>query len=472
MRASLATGYFFGLALHLIGMFWMTSIGAVPWAVLSLIEAGWFALMGVVAAGLLPRLPAAARPWVFAALWTLLEFARSWGKCAFPWFLLAATQAREASLPIVQLSEATGLWGVSFAVAAGSGLAVEAWRAWREGGQKRAAGFVAAALAVPAALYVGGLVRMVTLTARSEADLPARTVGIVQGNIDKSIYQAEDGRAQTIRTYLGLTREAAEMRPDFILWPETVVPGRLLQEWDLEATVSRLARETGTPLLVGTEHREYTDGGGPGRRLNSAVYLDARGAVVTRYDKRRLVPMGEFFLFEEVLGPIFRLYGWNESMTFTPGTQPGVFPVGQGEQRTNIGMLICYESVFADVSRERARDGAQLLVQMTSDQTFDGTPNPQQHADYAVLRAVETRRYFVRAGATGLSEVIDAAGRVREKLPSGVAGTLNGAVRLREDVTPFVRWGDWFVGLCALGVAGTAAATLSRRTRPAAEPAP
>jgi apolipoprotein N-acyltransferase len=455
-------------------MFWMTAIGAVPWAVLSFIEAGWFALMGVVAAGLLPRLPAAARPWAFAALWTLLEFARSWGKCAFPWFLLAATQARPASLPVVQLAEWTGQWGVSFAVAAVSGLAVEAFRARRDGAPKRAAGFAAVALAVPAALYGFGAARLASLSAASEAELPRHTVAVVQGNIPKMPHadgasddelrrQWEEYRRRTLDTYVSLTREAAQSHPTFVLWPETVVPGQMLREPDLEAEVVSLARETRTPLLVGTPDADFFTK----ERWNTAVYYDAAGLQRARYDKTRLVPMGEFFLFSDVLGPIYENYGWRPGMDFTPGTQPGIFPVGGygSDSRTDIGMLICYESVFPELARDRVRRGAQLLVQMTSDQTFDGTPNPQQHADLAVLRAVETRRYFVRAGATGLSEIIDPKGSVVKRLPSGVTGTFAGEVRLRSDRTFFVRHGDWFVGLCALGVAGAFGFTLARRSQ-------
>ena len=114
---------------------------------------------------------------------------------------------------------------------------------------------------------------------------------------------------------------------------------------------------------------------------------------------------------------------------------------------------------------------------MTSDQTFDGTSNPQQHADFSVLRAVENRRWYVRAGSTGLSQIIDAAGRVRENLPSGVAGTIGGAVALRTETSLYVRWGDWFVGACAaavilaLAIPAAAAAGLKRRPGTATEDA-
>ncbi len=461
-------GFGFGLFLHLVGMYWMAMIGGVPWAVLSVIEAGWFGLFGLVAALLLPRLPAWARPWLFAALWTLLEYARSTGRLAFPWFLLAATQTRPAALPIVQVVELTGQWGLSFAVAAANGLIVEAWRA-RE--TRTRVGSALGAVAVPAVLAlwgVGALARVGVsekTVAAGAADTARRTIAIAQGNVQKPARYSEEARIAAMQTYVDLTREAvAKYRPAFVLWPETVVPGDLLYEPWLYDTIVNLARETRTDLLVGAadvdvEARE---------RRNSAFHFDANGLQRNRYDKQRLVPMGEFLLFRELLWSIYEKYGGFD-IDFVPGTLPGLFPVGgYGTNRADIGMLICYESAFPAIARGRTAGGARLLVQMTSDQTFDGTSNPQQHADLAVLRAVENRRWFVRAGSTGLSEMLAPTGEVRAGLPSGVKGVIGGDVTLRSEKTLFVRWGDWFVGGCAaLTALATLAAIRSSRRRPA-----
>lgn len=472
-RSGFVCGFWFGLALHLVGVYWMTKLGTVPWIGVAVIESGGFAFFGAVAAPLLYRLPTWARPVVFGALWTCLEYGRTLSEVAFPWFPLAATQV--PVLPMVQVVSVAGQWGLSFAIALVNGLLLEAYQAHRFRAVAWFRWLAGAAVYVPIALALGGRFVMWALDnpeiGGAGNEHAVRKVAIVQGNVGKVPENADydvldQYRSSALETYLQMTRFAgreAASDVSFVLWPETVVPGYLLLEPTLQFPISSLAREIGTDLLVGTMHA-----GGKDERFNSVVHLDPAGKVARTYAKQRLVPMGEFFLFRNVLGDIYDKYEVpNEDLT--PGHEPGVFTVGEGTKATRVGMLICYEAVFPYISRGRVRDGAEVLVQATSDQTFDGTPNPQQHADLCVLRAVETRRYFVRAGATGLSQIIDSSGRVRRNIPSLKAGTIIDSFVIDRDETLFVRFGDWFVGLCAI-ITGSGIAYVLSRKRPAPVP--
>lgn len=443
MRASLLSGFSFGLALFLIGMVWMNEIGTLPWIVLSLIQAVPFALLGATCGWLLPRLPAAARPWAFAALWTLLEGLRAWGRYSFPWFPLAATQVRVPAM--VQIVSVTGQWGLSFALAAAGGLLGEAWLGWRNGKLGAAVRCASAALLLSAALATAGALAM-----GGGPEGPVLRVGVAQGNVQKPGGPIrEEDLTEALRRYLDLTREAAEEAgeaPAFIAWPETVVPRPLLGDSFTLAAVSSLARELRTPLLVGTVHLEGAAG-----RWNSAVLIDPDGGVRGRYDKVQLVPFGEFFPLRSLLKPFFDRYG-APSRDFVAGKAPGVLAAGDGAPK--IGVLICYESAFGKLSRAAVRRGADVLALLTSDQTFGRTAGPAQHADLCVLRAAETRRWLVRAASTGISEIVDPWGRVEESLGLNRQDVIVGDIRPRHDQSLYVRWGDWFLGACALLVAG------------------
>lgn len=451
LRAGARSGFLVGFFLFLVGMTWMNEIGTGPWIVLSAIEAVPFTLLGLAAVWLFRRLKdAPAAPWLrplaLAALWTLADGLRTQTRYSFPWFMLAATQVR--ALPLVQVVSLVGQWGLTFALVLSGALLGEAWRQRRQGARRGAFRLTGAALVVPVALALGGALAL--SGSRNESQSP-QPVAIAQGNITKT-HQIEDGRQDVLANYEDLTRQAARApnasRPLFVAWPETVIPGLLLRDPELLRRVGGLARATNTPLIVGSVQVDDDE-----RLYNSAFLVNRDGAVAERYDKAQLVPAGEFFPLRTFLAPAYAAYG-APKRDFAWGDRPGLFTTEAAGNKppATLGVLICYESAFGRLAADRARGGAQALVLLTSDQTFGTTAGPYQHADLCVLRAVETRRYLVRAASTGVSQIVDPWGRVRSSLPIGVRGALVGDVRLRTDRTPYVRWGDWFLGLCAVFV--------------------
>ena len=124
---------------------------------------------------------------------------------------------------------------------------------------------------------------------------------------------------------------------------------------------------------------------------------------------------------------------------------------------------ICFEAVLPGASNELARAGAEVLVNQTDDSCFAATLGPALHLDASRLRAVETRRWRVRASNSGVSAVIDPSGAVVASLPFGVVGTLAESVERRQELTPYVRYGDWVVGVSELIVALKAAGEYGRR---------
>jgi apolipoprotein N-acyltransferase len=268
-------------------------------------------------------------------------------------------------------------------------------------------------------------------------------VVLAQGSVRRDWddpYAIDDYRALARTTEE--TARHAEARVDLVVWSESSVPGMLLQQPPLMDVAARVARALDAPLLTGTI------GLTPDRRpANLAVLLSPDGGEAGTYQKRRLVPFGEWVPFRNVL-PLLGAFGVVEQDE-VPGNAWTVLSDGP----LKLGVPICFESAVPGISRAFARGGANLLVVITNDSWFGDTGMAEQHAALSPLRAVETGRWVVRCGLTGISGFVDPAGQWRSRLPPNTPGGLIGTVGLRTDTTPYVRFGDWFLWLCAALVA-------------------
>lgn len=462
----------FGLGLFLVGMYWMTEVGFFAWPVLSAIQAVPFALFGAAFAFLCPPTPNAQqlshvprpmafvlRPLLFAALYVLLEWARTQGKYAFPWFPLAATQVE--ALPILQIIAVTGQWGLTFAIALCGALVGEAWTRRKSGIGNWDSGkrlLLATLIFGMIGSYGKARVWYVQDYERTESDQPFLRVGITQSG--------EASSDDFFGVYLKLSRQIvtdSELQTlnsgktlDLILWPEGVAPPDIADNFNPRQALTEFARSSNVSLLVGSD---AIDSKG---RYTSAALIDNRGQIAGRYDKIQLVPMGEFFVFRPLLKMVTDRYIPEEDKI--SGDRPGVLSVPMGAfPSAKVGTIICYESAFPNRVRATVRAGAQCIALITDDETFGTTAGPYQHADFSVLRAVETGRYLVRAAHTGTSRIIHPTGRVIKSLPLMQRGILTGDIILRDDQTLYLRFGDWLVYLCGGIVAALTALRFMRR---------
>jgi apolipoprotein N-acyltransferase len=116
--------------------------------------------------------------------------------------------------------------------------------------------------------------------------------------------------------------------------------------------------------------------------------------------------------------------------------------------------MICNEAMVGTTAAERVRAGAEWLVTLTNDSWVGRRHYAEIALAMARLRAVETRRWLVRASTSGPSAVVDPAGRLVDRRPFGTAGTVHADVESRRDVTVYARIGDAFAWLCALATIG------------------
>lgn len=256
--------------------------------------------------------------------------------------------------------------------------------------------------------FAYGLFRVSSVGRAMEA-APAIQIGIVQGD------QPLLGRRHALAVHQRLTAELKNDGAELVVWSEAAVP-RAFAEKSAEDDVRRVVTGSlGLPSIVGTIiSRASTDPNDARRHrlFNTALLADKDGKVLGRYDKQFLLAFGEYLPFGESF-PI--LYRWSpNSGQFTPGTRIDALE-WDGHR---ISAFICYEDILPDFVNKVVRHGnPDLLVNLTNDSWFGDSSEPWEHFALAKLRAVEHRRFLVRATNSGVSGIIDALGRVVVQSP-------------------------------------------------------
>lgn len=267
------------------------------------------------------------------------------------------------------------------------------------------------------------------------------TIAIIQGNTPAVREVSEEAFQQSWRTYERLTLTAAEAKPDLIIWPEVTLRTFLHEDAGARAALFALVEHAGTLLLTGTL------GHTPDRRQgNLALLISPAGEVFGGYQKQRLLPFAESLPWP--LSSWSRLDDWWPGADFAPGDEapPLLLPGAR------FAMAICYEAMIPGFFRRTVLDGAEFLITITNDAWLGDTSAPWQHLRAATLRAVESRRWLVRAANSGVSAIISPSGRVRQRTEVFSEATLQHALTLRTDLTFYTRWGEWFLLVSLAGL--------------------
>ncbi|MBI3768427.1 MAG: apolipoprotein N-acyltransferase [Deltaproteobacteria bacterium] len=316
---------------------------------------------------------------------------------------------------------------------------------------------IALPLLLAATLAAFGAWRLADVRA-ARARAPALRVGVVQGNI--SIEHKGDRAffGRNLDAYRDASRAIAD-DVDLLIWPETVFQHRIAAERARLDGDDDPFSGAPRPLLFGGLAIAYGDGG-PARVYNSAFLRGADGHVAGRYDKRVLVPFGEYMPLGDRIPRLRELSP--ATSNFAAGGEPAVLML---DPSARLGALICYEDVIPGPARAAAAKGATLLVNLTNDAWYGDGAEPLQHQALAIWRTVETRRDLVRATNSGWTSVLAATGEVMAELPTFRLGTLTTEVRLLSGTTVYTAVGDVFAWAVVMIVAG-ASALRSRKARP------
>jgi apolipoprotein N-acyltransferase len=412
-------------------------------------------------------------------LWVAAELLRSrLGPFSFPWDLLGYVAAH--NLALAQVASATGVYGLSFLVAAYGALLVWFLRAMfaqrvpaapphRQPVQaSRLHPYPQRSVATAAWLGVTAALLVVELfgphwVPQAHASAVAH---LVQTNLPMLAEYPADWDAQhsgdmaqieALSISAGAAGSAGEKGPSLIVWPEVPAPFSM-QRANFVQRAERIARESGSDFLVGVidwkPAPNVAGKSGPDAHgvvavapYNSVALLDPAGREKFLYDKIRLVPFSEY-----VPG---RNFWWLArdltalASDFQKGTRYAVGDLPGGR----FGVFICYEAIFPDEVRRFVRNGAELLINISDDGWLGRSSGPAQSLLMARLRAVENRRWLLRDTNNGFTASVDPYGRVVAGMAPDVRGELAAPYGFRSDLTWYTRWGDWFAWL-SLAIGG------------------
>jgi apolipoprotein N-acyltransferase len=363
-------------------------------------------------------------------LWTSLEYFRtnipiigsSWDLSGYP---------AAHSLALLQITSVTGIYGLCFLIAAYGSLVAYAVLSRSRRVWLIAAGVTAVLVAVAAA----GPYLVPTA-------MPHYVAHLVQTNFP----QSESYPADWLTVHAGeldqlekISVDAAKQEPGLIVWPEVPAPFSFLEP-PFADRAARIARDADNYFLVGVV--DWKNVGGKWLASNSAVLLNPAGQRIYSYNKIHLLPFGEYVPLRGWLTFAKRLTA--DISDFTPGSMYSVGQIPQGK----FGAFICYEAIFPSEVRRFTASGAQLLITISNDGWFGRSSAPEQHMFMARVRAVENRRWLLRDTNNGYTESIDPYGRTAAQLAIDMRGQLTAPYDFRSDLTPYVRFGDWFSWLC------------------------
>ncbi len=430
---------FFALLMQYISMF-----GLLPWVVLALFQGLFFAILGWTAVYVRRVSSVLISVSAMAAAWVLVEYLRAHiGPLSFSFGNLAYSQ--HALPAILQVASLLGGGAVTFLIVLSNAILAQMLlppsrpasppQIGRQAMMVRAVAVVYGLIGIT---YVGGTVAVSVGYSARPGDHPVR-VAVVQGNVNLGTPVTAEDAERCRQTYAALTLSLPN-NLDLAVWPETALPVVINREPVYLSTVEPLAQQREAFLLIGG--LEESDSG---ELYNTAYLLNPDGEVVDRYRKIDLVMFGEYVPWRERLKFLSRYP--IRRFDFIPGRQRELMRVSD----IPFGVLICFEAIFSEPTRQLCRKGAQFLVFITSDVWAVKTPEVRQHSYTAPLRAVEARKYVVRAATMGQSALISPYGEVIRAIPPGVAGTTGGEVYPRSGLSVYHRFGDLpLVVICLL----------------------
>ncbi|WP_445630529.1 apolipoprotein N-acyltransferase [Nostoc sp. DSM 114167] len=469
--------FFWGIGFHGVALWWITGIHpmtwlGVPWLpslAITIFCWGFITVLGgvfvTIWAAVMVRL-SGQKPWlrilIGTAVWCGLE--SLWSAGPLWWSSLAYTQSPH-NLVIVHLGQLSGPNTVTAAIVAVNGLIAEGWmnRQDAEGAERISSvsrqllqvgepqgrtGFSAplrfvnkylvTATGLLISLHLIGFI----LYSRPIAQPPEAVlkVGIIQGNIPNRLLRSSEGFRRAQENYTNGYLTLADQGVDAVLTPEGALP--VFQRNLLETALVAAVKEKGVVAWIGAF-------GERGDSYTISLFtFNSKGEIVSRYDKAKLVPLGEYIPFEGILGKIVqRLSPLDAHQVAGSANQLFDTPFGRAIAS------ICYESAFPEQFRRQAAAGGQFIVSSSNDAHYTASM-PFQHHAQDIMRAIESDRWSARATNTGYSAFIDPHGRTLWMSGYNTYETHAETIYRRQTKTLYVRWGDWLTPLLLISSGG------------------
>jgi apolipoprotein N-acyltransferase len=368
-------------------------------------------------------------------VWVAVELART-RITGFPWLLMGIAQVD--NIPLARIARITGVYGLSLEILVVNTAFAAAWLLRRD----RRTSLLFAAVAAAFVLQIARWMPMPAFSADRSAVLVQENVPVLDNGDWTHQYFDE-----TLTELKAISRNqpASTSSAGLIVWPESPAPF-FSGDPVFRRGLSQLASDAHAWVVAGNVGVESS--GSPSQSattiFNSASLVSPTGEWMARYDKAHLVPFGEYVPFKNLLGFAGGLT--KEVGDFTPGLARS--PLQAGDQK--LGIFICYESIFPDEIRQFAKNGAQVLINISNDGWYGDSGAYAQHLNQARMRAIENDRWLLRDTNTGVTAAIDPLGRITQSAPRKVRTALTANYSLISDTTFYTRHGDWLAYACAI----------------------
>lgn len=439
VRGAIALGLIWGIGYHGSALSWITGLHPLTWMGLSwgtsvaiaLGAWGFITLFGAtiaaIWAGVMVQCTAKCPLWqqllLGTTLWCSLEWV--WSRSPLWWTSLAYTQS-PGNLVILHLGQLSGPLTVVAALVSVNGLIAAAL--WRPRGRRR---YLSMAIGLTLGLHLLGL--CLYLQPLVQPPDRALRVGIIQGNVPTRIKLFDQGITQALAAYGQGYQQLADQGVDAVLLPEGALPYVWPQASPYYRSLQTAVQDRQVVAWVGT-FMPYRD-----RITQSLIGLMPDGRISSRYNKVKLVPLGEYIPFEDTLGRMIgRLTPIRATMVLGQEGQQFDTPFG----RATVG--ICFDSVFAHLFRQQTAEGGQFMLTASNNDPYSARMMAQHHA-HDVMRAIESDRWAVRATNTGYSGVVDPHGRTQWRSGFRTYEVYAATIYRRQTQTLYVQWGSWLL---------------------------
>ncbi len=493
-RRGFALGYLAGVVSCLIQFNWLETVTwlgailfplylAIYWGVF-----GWFVTTlgrSEKSAGVMAS---ARMAFSCGAVWAGLELLRGWMLTGFSWNGLGV--AFHQTLLMAQSADLLGVTGISLLLVFFQVLLVRGFWPGKMGTRWEIA--MAAMVVIAMAGY--GKLRLGIEQGAESIRLKALLVQLnipqeaaVQKMEDFEIHQGFEDETRSALEKLQMPNGQPGSRwPDWVLWPECALTGRILRtadggwgQWPInQDTLDQVQAVGPFSLIYGVNENEAeaVDGGGlvqktNGQTYNSIAVMSPQNQLQT-YRKQHLVIFGEYIPFVDSLPFLKSLYQQQSGMKynggFTPGTSTEPMPILAGKTPIGVIPTVCFEDSVGRLVRKFVREKPQVIINVTNDGWFKDSPAALQHFATARFRAIELRRPMLRCGNNGVSAAVDSTGSTihpntgenqiltdaQGKVFTRGSKLVEVKVPLRPSFSLYAKIGDW--GLMALAAIGLA----------------
>lgn len=439
---------FYGLSFNLIFLHWFFTLHPLTWMGYTMVESliltflAWFSVsvfeaLFYAVIGFIAFIFKPAKSYVkgFLVILVILfvEWSREFGLMGFTWGRLALSQYR--NIHIIQGASIFGVLFVSFII-----LLVNCMLAFsiHSLSKKNTIKFIIS-LSAALVIFFGNLAFGYYQTSQGINNFAEINVSIVQGNVSVSD-KWTDVDGETVKDkHFRLTRSVIEKYPqtDFVFWAESAIPSNLTNHPDLVKDISDLSSSIGVPLIIGAVKYDENNG-----LRNSIISIDEKG-INQEYYKRHPVPVGEYIPFKELVYKIFPKAKDSKiaSEGLVAGEDSNLIDISDHK----LGALVCFDSIFPSLARDSVNDGANLLFVASNDSWYKKSVALEQLSSQSVFRALENRKYLVRAANTGISLIVTPYGEIVTDSIINEEAVLNGNVTLNDHKTIYSKTGDLFM---------------------------